>query len=119
MYKTLDNQFGPTAPAGSKPQILKINTSSEFDESYAFNPIDALGFQNNYFQLFTSMIYVGNNKAIGVGTAQSDDPQILTLLQKFAAGTLTDEEYGTLVSLVLYNESMKFVEIFTLQFFTP
>lgn len=107
----LDNQFGPTAPAGSKPQILKINTSSEFDESYAFNPIDALGFQNNYFQLFTSMIYVGNNKAIGVGTAQSDDPQILTLLQKFAAGTLTDEEYGTLVSLVLYNESMKFVEI--------
>jgi len=47
----LDNNFGPQSPVGSRPQIIRINTSAEFDVTYAFNPIDALGFQNNFFQL--------------------------------------------------------------------
>ena len=107
----LDNQFGPLAPAGSKPQILKITPDSEFDTDYSFNPINALGFQNNFFQLFVTMVYGGNNKAYGIGTATTDDPQILVLLQKFATVGLTDEEYSTLVNLVLYGESMKVLEI--------
>jgi len=107
----LDNMFGSQAPAGSRPQIIKINTNAEFDESYAFNPINELGFQNNFFQLFVSMVYGGNNKAYGIGTATTDDPQILVLLQKFATVGLTDEEYATLVNLVLYGEGMKVLEI--------
>lgn len=107
----LDNNFGPQAPVASKPQILKINTNSEFDESYAFNPIDAFGFENNYFQLFTSMVYGGNNKAYGIGTAQTDDPQILGLLQKFATEGLTEEEFATLSYLVLYSESFNLMEV--------
>lgn len=107
----LDNAFGPAAPKGSRPQILKINTSSEFEVDYAFNPINALGFENNFFQLFTSMVYAGNNKAYGIGTGTTDDPQILALLQKFATEGLSQQEFGTLVNLVLYGESMKVMEI--------
>lgn len=107
----LDQQFGPKSPKGSRPQILKINTNSEFEESYAFNPIDSIGFKNNYFQLFTSMVYAGKNKVYGVGTAATDDPEILKLLQKFSKEGLSDEEYGKLVSLVLYGESMKILEV--------
>ncbi|MEM8886430.1 MAG: PKD domain-containing protein [Bacteroidota bacterium] len=107
----LDNNFGPAAPKGSRPQILKIDTNSDFDTTYAFNPINALGLQNNFFQLFTSMVGAGNNKAYGIGTAQGESPQILALLQKLAAGTITSEEYDQLVNLVLFDESMKLIEV--------
>ena len=107
----LDNNFGPASPVGSRPQILKINANSEFDESYAFNPINTLGFENNFFQLFTSMVYAGNNKAYGIGTSQTDDPAILALLQKFATVGLTDEEFGTLTDLVFNGEGMSVLEV--------
>ncbi|MEM6801004.1 MAG: PKD domain-containing protein [Bacteroidota bacterium] len=107
----LDQNFGPQAPKGSKPQILKIDTNSEFDTTYAFNPIDAAGLQQNFFQLFTTMVGAGNNKAYGIGTAQADSPQILELLQKLAAGTITSEEYDVLVNLVLFDESMQIMEV--------
>jgi|GEM_PF-3642072 len=107
----LDGNIGATAPKGSRPQILKIGTDSEFDTDYAFNPIDALGFQTNFFQLFTSMVYGGNNKAYGVGTAAPESAQIVELLVKLGNGTITTQEYDILVSLVLFDESMKLMEV--------
>ena len=108
----MDGKFGPKAPKGSRPQILKINTNSEFELDYAFNPIDALGFQNNYFQMFVTMIYGKDNKAYGIGTAKTDDIQILALLQKWAKqGKLSKEDYASLQKLVLYGESLKLLEI--------
>jgi len=57
------------------------------------------------------MVYGGNNKAYGIGTAATDDPQILELLQKFATVGLTDEEFSLLVNLVLNGEAMKVLEV--------
>lgn len=106
----LDGQVGPTASKASRPQILKINSNSEFDTDYAFNPINNAGFTNNFFQLATNLLVFGNKGYI-IGTAKGDSPEILVLLQKFAAGTLTQEEQQQLYSLVLYDESMKLMEI--------
>lgn len=107
----LDGNIGAAAPKGSRPQILKIGTDSEFDEAFAFNPINALGFQNNFFQLFTSMVYGGNNKAYGIGTAAAESAQIVELLVKLGNGTITQQEYDILVALVLFDESMKVMEV--------
>lgn len=112
----LDGQFGAAASAGSRPQIIKINTNSEFDTDYAYNPINSLvvntvSLEDNFFQLFTSMVYAGNNKVYGIGTTQSDIPEIVMLLQELAAGTITSEGYNQLVNLVLYDESMSIIEV--------
>lgn len=109
----IDGNIGAAAPVASRPQIIKINTSSEFEENYAFNPVNALGFQNNFFQLFTTITYVGNGKAYGLVTAIDDttQPELLGLLQKLGAGTITQAEYDQLVFLVLYTPTQKWVEI--------
>ncbi|MEM6377472.1 MAG: PKD domain-containing protein [Bacteroidota bacterium] len=107
----LDNQVGPTAAKGSRPQIIKIDANSEFDTTFAFNPIDAVGLQNNFFQLFTSMVYAGNNKVYGLGTGGPESQEIVALLIKLGAGTITDAEFDQLVQLVLFNESFKVMEI--------
>lgn len=107
----LDNQIGPTAAPGSRPQILKINTNSEFDESFAYNPINELGFTNNFFQLGTNMVGTNSDIAYLIGTAKPDASEILALLAKLAAGTITQDEMTQLRGLVLYDESMKILEI--------
>lgn len=107
----LDGQLGPTAPPASRPQILKINTNSEFEESYAFNPVNELGFENNFFQLFVTMIYAGDNKAYGIATGGPESNELLALLAKLGAGTITQAEYAQLTYLVLYTESMRVVEV--------
>lgn len=107
----IDQQIGPNANVASRPQIIRINANSEFDQDYAFNPINEVGFKNNFFQLLTSMVYAGNNKAYIIGTSQVDSPEILPYLQKLAAGTITTEEYEILVGLVLYTASMSIIEV--------
>lgn len=107
----LDGVLGPQAPKGSRPQIIRINTNSEFDTDYGFNPIDNLGFSNNFFQIFTTMVYGGNNKAYGLGTAAPDSQELLILLGKLAKGTITDAEYDQLLFLALYDETMKLMEV--------
>lgn len=108
----IDLQVGPTAPAASRPQIVKITTDSEFDESYAFNPINAIGFENNFFQIFATMVYAGDNKAYGIGTGVSDlTGEMQDLLTKLGANTITAEEYERLTTLVLYSENMTLIEI--------
>lgn len=107
----IDQQIGPNAATRSRPQIIKINTDSEFDLSYSFNPINAIGFQNNFFQLMSSMVYADNNKVYALGTSQPDSPEIQALLAKLGSGTITAAEYDQLVFLVLYTESMSLIEV--------
>ncbi|MVM40735.1 hypothetical protein GO730_28680 [Spirosoma sp. HMF3257] len=48
----LDGQLGPNAAKRSKPQILKIPAgSTDFDQTYSFNPVTAAGLPNLMFQL--------------------------------------------------------------------
>lgn len=107
----LDGQIGAGANKGSRPQILKINTSSEFDTTFAFNPINAIGYENNFFQLMTSIAYGGNNKIYAIATATSDPPRLIELLQKLQQGTITAAENDELLALALYSETQKVVEI--------
>lgn len=107
----LDGQIGASANKGSRPQIIKINTNSEFDTSFAFNPINELGFENNFFQLMTSIGYGGNNKIYAIATATPDPPRLVELLQKLQAGTITAAENDELVALALFSETQKVVEI--------
>lgn len=107
----IDQQIGPTARKASRPQIIRLNTNSDFDTDYAFNPINSIGFENNWFQIVTSMVYAENNKAYAIGTAKTDAPEIVALLGKLATGTITAAEYDQLVYLVLYTESMAVMEI--------
>jgi len=107
----LDGQVGATAAVSSRPQILKINTNSEFEVDYAWNPISAFGFEDNFFQLFTSMIAASGKKAYGYGTAGPESQEILVLLGKLSAGTITAAEYDQLQFLVFAEESLKLMEI--------
>lgn len=108
----LDGQVGPGGAASSKPQILKINASnSRFDTDYAWNPVNAAGFQNNFFQLFTALVDGTGNKAYGIGTAGSESPRILELLQIFAAGQLTPAQFDELRLLVFTEESQRIMEV--------
>ncbi|MEL7120442.1 MAG: PKD domain-containing protein [Bacteroidota bacterium] len=107
----LDNNIGPNAPKGSRPQILKINTASEFDTAYAFNPINSVGLEANFFQLLVTMVYYDNGIAYGIGTAGPESVAIVELLIKLGLGTITQAEFDQLVSLVLFDESMRVIEI--------
>lgn len=107
----IDQQVGPFANVGSRPQIIKVDTNSEFDPTYAYNPINDIGFMNNAFQLMTSMTYGGNNTVYAIGTSQPESEAIQELLAKLATGTITAEEYDQLVFLVLYTENMSVLKI--------
>lgn len=107
----LDFQVGPTAAVGSRPQIVKVDANSDFDESYAWNPINAISLENNLFQLFVSLIYGADGKAYGIGTAGPESVEIQLLLQKLAAGTITNEEYTQLQLLVFNDESLQVIEV--------
>lgn len=109
----LDNRIGPSSrvPKGSRPRIIKINTSSEFDTAYAWNPVDALGLQNNLIQLFVATIYAGNDKVYGMSTAKAESAEILGLIAKLAAGKATQAEFAKLRELVFNDAAQQVVEI--------
>ncbi|MEM7380812.1 MAG: hypothetical protein AAF361_06380 [Bacteroidota bacterium] len=109
---SLDFQFGPTAPASSRPQFLKIPSGgTDFDPDYAFNPVDALGFQNSVAQLCTGSIYDSNGIAYAAMTAEPDVPRVNELLGLLAAGTITDAEFNELVGLVTNSPNMKWTRV--------
>ncbi|MEL7160371.1 MAG: PKD domain-containing protein, partial [Bacteroidota bacterium] len=108
----LDGNAGPAAPARAKPQILKIDAqTSQFDTTYAWNPIVAAGFGTSFIQVFTSMVGTGSTKAYGIGTAAPDDPRLLQLLALFAQGMLDDEGFNELRQLVFEGETGRLMEI--------
>lgn len=109
---SLDFQFGPTAPPSSRPQFLKIPSgSTDFDLDYAFNPVDALGFQNSVAQLCTGSIYDSNGIAYAAMTAEPDVPRVNELLALLATGMITDAEFNELVGLVTNSPNMKWTKI--------
>ncbi|MEL6719288.1 MAG: PKD domain-containing protein [Bacteroidota bacterium] len=107
----LDGQVGPTAVKGSRPQIIKIDANSEFDTSYAWNPIDAAGFNFNFFQIFTAMVYAGDGVAYGIGTAGQESQAVIDLVIKLGLGTITAAEFDQLRFLVFQDESQKVMRI--------
>ncbi|MEM6863892.1 MAG: hypothetical protein AAF575_01875 [Bacteroidota bacterium] len=109
---SLDFQFGPTAPARSRPQILKIPANSiDFDPDYSFNPVNFIGFQNSVAQLCTGAIYGGNGIAYAVMTAEADVPRVNELLGLLASGMITDEQFNELANLVTNSPNMRWTRI--------
>ncbi|WP_139063725.1 hypothetical protein [Flagellimonas eckloniae] len=109
---SLDFQFGPTAPPSSRPQFLKIPSGgTDFDPDYAFNPVDALGFQNSVAQLCTGSIYDANGIAYAAMTAEADVPRVNELLGLLATGMITDAQFNELVGLVTNSPNMKWTRI--------
>ncbi|MEM6771178.1 MAG: PKD domain-containing protein [Bacteroidota bacterium] len=108
----LDGQVGPTAPARSKPQILKIDAAtSQFDTTYAWNPIAAAGFGDALIQVFASMVGTGTTQAYGLGSATPTPPRLLQLLQLFATGMLDEDGFNELRQLVFESESGRLMEL--------
>ncbi|MEM9361855.1 MAG: hypothetical protein AAGA43_04420 [Bacteroidota bacterium] len=109
---SLDFQFGPTAPARSRPQILKIPANSiDFDPEYAFNPVNFIGFQNSVAQLCTGSIYDKDGIAYAVMTAEADVPRVNELLALLATGMITDEQFNELANLVTNSPNMRWTRI--------
>ncbi|MEL6303559.1 MAG: hypothetical protein AAFQ20_02105 [Bacteroidota bacterium] len=109
---SLDFQFGPTAPARSRPQIIKIPANStDFDSDYSFNPVNFIGFENSVAQLCTGAIYGENGIAYMVMTAEADVPRVNELLAKLAMGTITDEEFNELANLVTNSPNMRWAQV--------
>ncbi|MEM9000210.1 MAG: hypothetical protein AAGB24_08085 [Bacteroidota bacterium] len=109
---SLDFQFGPTAPPSSRPQILKIPAgSTDFDPTYAFNPVDYIGFSTSVAQLCTGSIYYKDGIAYAAMTAEPDVPRVNELLAKLGAGTITEEEFNELAALVTNSPNMKWSKI--------
>lgn len=108
-----DGQLGPNARESSRPKILKINSNSEFDIDYAFNPINALGLglEEKAAQLFVSMVGIGNNRAYGIGSTGPDSPEIQELTNRVIDGTITAAELDQLTFLILFDESLQVFEI--------
>ncbi|MEM7711997.1 MAG: hypothetical protein AAF349_00135 [Cyanobacteria bacterium P01_A01_bin.68] len=109
---SLDFQFGPAAPPSSRPQFLKIPAgTTEFEEDYAWNPVDVLGFQSSVAQLVTGSIYDSNGIAYAAMTAEPDIPRVNELLAKLANGTITDTEFSELAALVTNSPNMQWSKI--------
>ncbi len=108
----LDGQMGPGAAASSRPKILKIPAgSTEFDQSYAFNPVSVFGQTNLLVQLLLGGIYDSNGIAYVCISAQSESPRILELVQKFAMGTITEQEYLELRMAVFYSQNQRWAKV--------
>ncbi|MEM9340233.1 MAG: hypothetical protein AAGA66_15975 [Bacteroidota bacterium] len=110
----LDGQVGPTAAVASRPQLLKITTDSEFDESFAYNPVNDIGLlANNFFQILSNVVYGANNKAYGICTVVEDfeNTELLQLIGKFGNGSITEEETDRLTQLILFTDNMGVIEI--------
>jgi hypothetical protein len=108
----LDGQLGPNAAKRSKPQILKIPAgSTEFDKTYSFNPVVAVGLPNLMFQLLLGTIYDANGIAYACISGQQDPPRLLELIGKLAANTITAAEYTELQSLAFYGANQRWAKL--------
>ncbi|MEM6698525.1 MAG: hypothetical protein AAF599_09015, partial [Bacteroidota bacterium] len=72
---------------------------------------DAAGFNFNFFQIFTSMVYAGDGIAYGIGTAGQESQAVIDLVIKLGAGTITAAEFDQLRFLVFQDESQKVMRI--------
>ncbi len=108
----LDGQMGPNAAKYSRPQILKIPAgSTDFDPTYSFNPVDALGQQNLLVQLMLGAIYDANGIAYSCISAQSESARILELVQKYAQGKITETEFYELRNAIFYSPNQRWVKL--------
>lgn len=108
----LDGQLGPNSAKRSRPKILKIPTgSTEFDASYAFNPVDKVGQPNLLFQLVLGGVYDANGIAYACISGQQDPPALLALISKLAAGTITEAEYAQLQALAFYGANQRWAKL--------
>jgi hypothetical protein len=108
----LDGKVGPTAPVASKPQIIKIPAgTTEFDPSYRFNPVTAVGFPNLVVQIAVGGIYDKNGIAYACVTAGEYPARVTELLAKYATGKATTAEINELYQLVIYGSNYKWVKL--------
>lgn len=111
----LDGNMGPAAPAYAKPYLIKIPAgSTEFDQGYTFNPVNALNpeFAGLLVQLAVGMVYGGDGIGYACLSAKPyDNPRIYELLAEWAAGTISAEEVNELYQLVIYAPGLKWCKI--------
>lgn len=111
----LDGNVGASAPAYTKPKLLKIPAgSTDFDESYSFNPVTAFnaGLSELLVQLAAGIVYGKDGIAYACISAKAyDDPRIYELIQKYVDGTITSTEIAELYQLVIYSPGLKWVKI--------
>ncbi|GAB3793824.1 hypothetical protein GCM10028819_06100 [Spirosoma humi] len=108
----LDGKVGPTAPVSSKPQIIKIPAgTTDFDPSYRFNPVTALGFPNLIVQIAVGGIYDKNGIAYACVTAGEYPARVTELITKYAQGKATSAEIAELYQLVIYGSNYKWVKL--------
>ncbi len=108
----LDGKVGPNAPVSSKPQIIKIPAgTTEFDASYRFNPVTALGFPNLIVQIAVGGVYDKNGIAYACVTAGEYPARVTELITKFAQGKATAAEQAELYQLVIYGSNYKWVKL--------
>lgn len=108
----LDRELGPTAAKRSKPQILKIPAgSTDFDPTYSFNPVNAVGMPNLLFQLVLGTIYDANGIVYACISGQQDPPRLLELIAKLANNTITTVEYAELSNLAFYEPNQRWAKL--------
>lgn len=108
----LDGQLGPNSAKRSKPQILKIPAgSTDFDLTYSFNPVTAIGMPNLLFQLVLGTIYDSNGIVYACISGQQDPPRLLELIAKLANQTITATEYSELSNLAFYGPNQRWVKL--------
>ncbi len=108
----LDNQLGINATKRSRPQILKIPANStEFDATYKFNPVDAIGLNSLLVQLAMGTIYHENGIAFAAVSGQSNSARVLELVGKLANGTITAVEYQELSNSVFNDPDQRWVKL--------
>ncbi|MCF0055242.1 hypothetical protein [Dyadobacter sp. CY356] len=108
----LDGQLGANAAKRSRPQILKIPAGkTDFDSTYAFNPINAVGQQNSSFQLLLGTTYDANGIAYACISAESYPARLLELIGKLAVNSITAAEYAELSNLAFYSPVQRWVKL--------
>jgi hypothetical protein len=108
----LDGKVGPTAPISSKPQIIKIPAgTTDFDATYRFNPVTALGFPTLIVQIAVGGIYDKNGIMYACVTAGEYPARVTELIGKYATGKATTAEINELYQLVIYGANYKWVKI--------
>jgi hypothetical protein len=108
----LDGQLGPNAAKRSRPQILKIPAGkTDFDPTYAFNPVNAVGQQSSMFQLLLGTTYDANGIAYAAISAAPYPPRLLELIGKLAVNSITAAEYAELSNLAFYSPVQRWAKL--------
>lgn len=108
----LDGQLGPNAAKRSRPQILKIPAGkTDFDPTYAFNPVNAVGQQSSMFQLLLGTTYDSNGIAYACISAAPYPPRLLELIGKLAVNSITAAEYAELSDLAFYSPVQRWAKL--------